>query len=147
MSSYNAKISRNIEEFGWHATAIEDGWPPFVYTSGLTTHHNHPEIIILGLQSKVAYPILNTIVAEIKKGRSFSEDGKYSGILEGLMIAIHKVHGTQHEMFLADAMSHCRFNAKDLVARQIFWPDIGGLDDTVYFCGEINAARWCGGLS
>jgi hypothetical protein len=72
------------------------------------------------LRSKTAHPILNTIVADLKKGSSFSEDGKYEDILEGLLIAVRKVHATRHEMYLADALSHCRLSAKILIALRHF---------------------------
>jgi hypothetical protein len=133
MTSGKYEIATSIEEVGWRATAIDDASPPFVYTRGLTTHHNHPELIILGLQSKTAYPILHKIVAEIKKGRSFYDDVKYEDIIEGLLIAVRKVHTTQHEMYLADAMAYCRQNEKILIAKQVFWPDKSG-----FFPFEIN---------
>jgi len=128
MASEDEEIARSVSKHGWHAINVNDASPPFVYTCGLVTTFEHPELIIFGLESREAYSVLAVMVEEIRRGRSFSNPGSYDGILEECAIAVRKVHQTQWEMYLGYAMGHCRLmgNASGLRARQVFWPDKQG---------------------
>lgn len=48
-------IFDTIAKYGWQISTIEsDGYSPsFAYTIGLTKTYNHPELIILGLSTKL----------------------------------------------------------------------------------------------
>jgi hypothetical protein len=128
MQSEDEEIVRSVAEHGWHAISVTDCTPGFVYTCGLLTTYHHPELIIFGLDSRVAYSILAAMVESLRCGRSFSEPGRYDDILEGQPIAIRVVHPSQHELYLGYAMGYCRVtgNASGLSARQVFWPDKAG---------------------
>ena len=128
MASEDKEIAQSVAKHGWHAVDVNDASPPFVYTCGLMTTFDHPELIILGLDSREAYSVLAIMVEELRHGHSFANPGSYDGILEGRPIAVRKVHATQREMYLGYAMGHCRLmgNSGGLRARQVFWPDKQG---------------------
>jgi hypothetical protein len=122
------EIARSVAANDWHAIGVTDHSPEFVYTCGLMTTFHHPEAIILGLSPRDAYSVLETLVEDIRGGRSFATPGVYDGVLAELSIAIRAVDPSQHELYLGYAMGHCRYsgNAGGLVAVQVFWPDKQG---------------------
>jgi hypothetical protein len=128
MASEDEEIARSVAKLGWHAITVNDTSPDFVYTCGLVTTFEHPELIIFGLGSREGYSVFAVMVEEIRNGRSFAKPGTYDGILEECPIAIRKVHPSQHEIYLGYAMGHCRLmgNATGLRARQVFLPDKEG---------------------
>jgi hypothetical protein len=129
MSSEDEEIARSVEKHGWYAIAITDAWPEFVYTCGLLTQFQHPELIIFGMEARELYSILALMFEDIRnKGQSFARPDSYDGVLEGYPIAIRTVHPTQHELYLGYALGHCRHagHIGGLKARQVFWPDKQG---------------------
>jgi hypothetical protein len=123
--SEDEEIAQSVRAHGWHAIAVTDHPPEFVYTCGLMTTFQHPEAIILGLRGRPAYSVLAAMVDDIRRGRTFESPGRYEGVLVDFPIAIRRVHPSQHELYLGYAMGHCRYmgNAGGLVAVQVFWPD------------------------
>jgi hypothetical protein len=126
--SEDEEIARSVAANGWHAISVTDHPPPFVYTCGLMTTFRHPEAIILGLSPRAAYSILEVMVEDIRRGRSFAAPGAYDGVLTELPIAVRAVNPSQHELYLGYAMGHCRHNGNPggLTAVQVFWPDKQG---------------------
>jgi Domain of unknown function (DUF4262) len=122
-------VARSVAKFGWHAISVTDRPPEFLYTCGLMTTFGHPEAIILGLNPRTAYSVLEVLAEDIRRGRSFAAPGVYDGVLTDLPIAVRAVHPSQHELYLGYAMGHCRYtgNPGGLVAIQVFWPDKKGL--------------------
>src|SRR5262245_24298664 len=104
MASEDEEIAQSVSKHGWHAIEVNDALPPFVYTCGLVTTFEHPELIIVGLESREAYSVLAVMVEQIRRRRSFANPGSYDGILEGCAIAVRKVHPTQREIYLGYAM-------------------------------------------
>ena len=121
-------IAEDVAKHGWSAISISDADPPFNYSCGLMTTFRHPELIVFGLESRELYAILAAMVADIRGGRSFAVPANYDGVLQGIPIAVRKVHPTQHELYLGYAMGHCTYtgNFGGLEAVQIFWPDKQG---------------------
>ena len=120
------EIDRSIVEHGWHAIAVEDHEPPFLYTIGLITQSNHPELIILGLDRRTAHSVVAAVVENIRAGTRVGVDmGAESRltILDNLTVAFRPMHPTQHELFLGYALAHARRHATPLRAVQVLWPD------------------------
>jgi uncharacterized protein DUF4262 len=109
-------IDRSVFEHGWHAIAVEDHEPPFLYTIGLITQSNHPELIILGLERRTAYSVIADVVATIRAGAD----------LDQLSFAFRPVHPSQHELYVGYAMSHARRHDTPLRVVQVLWPDKAG---------------------
>jgi len=119
-------IDRSVAEHGWHAIAVEDHEPPFLYTIGLITRSNHPELIILGLDRRTAYSVIAAIVENIRARAQLGIDVGESSrltILDNLTVVLRPVHPSQHELFLGYAMAHARRHTAALRALQVLWPD------------------------
>lgn len=134
-------IAKVVAEHGWQAIAISDFETPFVYTCGLMTTFDHPELIVFDADSEVAYAILAAMIDDIRNGRSFADTGAFAGVLVNHNIGVRRVHPTQHELYLGCAMGHVRHMGRpgELEALQVFWPDTEGrfpyerdCDDDVY---------------
>lgn len=128
MQSEDQRIAESVARNDWHAIAVSDQPPGFVYSCGLLTTFGHPELIIFGLETSLLYEILADMVALIRKGRVFSDAALHGDVLESGSVAVRLVHPTQHSMFLGYAMGHCRHigRAGELKALQVFWPDAAG---------------------
>lgn len=127
--SEDGHIAEIVRVHGWYAANVADADPPFVYTIGLTTTWDHPELIVFGLEPQDAYDVLAVIVAAIRAGDSYRVAGRYSGILQGdFKVGLRKVDETQHEVYLGYAMGHVRYmgRAASLTAMQVFLPDAAG---------------------
>lgn len=139
----DVSIARSVDLHGWHAVAVAEGpIPTFVYTCGLMTHFDHPELLIFGLEPLVAHQTLSVIVAAVERGESYAEPGKRWGVLEDLPIAIDVVHPSHHEVLLGSALGHLRYmrHPKRLRAVQVFWPDSMGVLPSEEGCDPRVAA-------
>src|SRR5262245_57953209 len=99
MAFEDEEIAQSVAKHGWHAIIIGDASPGFVYTCGITTTFQHPELIVFGLESREGYSILALMVEDLRNGRSFARPGTYDGILQAWPIGVRKVHPTQREMY------------------------------------------------
>jgi hypothetical protein len=94
MATEDDEIARSVATHGWHAIDVNDASPQFIYTCGLLTTFEHPELIIFGLESREAHSILAVMVEELRHDGSFAKPGSYDDILEGCPIAVRNVHPT-----------------------------------------------------
>ncbi len=134
-------IDRSVAKHGWHAIAVDDHEPPFLYTCGLITRSQHPELVIVGLEGEVAYRIVAAIVELIRNGTQL-EAGSRVTVLDGLVTEIRPVHASQHELYLGYAMAHARRHHTTLRALQVFWPDKDGRFPSDVACdGEVRALQ------
>lgn len=120
------EIDRSVAARGWHAISVRDHEPPFLYTIGLITQSNHPELIILGLNQRSASAVISALVDKVRAGTQLGVDaGAISRltILDNLPVLLRPVHPSQHELFLGYAMGHARLHATALRALQVLWPD------------------------
>jgi hypothetical protein len=124
------KLLENLRDFGWQSISVSDALPAFLYTVGLTQTLRHPEFIIFGLEPETAHSIISAAVNSVRAGHTFTATGQSTIELKDgpLAIAYRRVHGSQHPLYLGEAMSFVRQleYAGDLEVTQIFWPDISG---------------------
>ena len=61
-----------IDRYGWFAQAVlgDRAHPPYTYTAGLT-RVGHPEIVVVGMEMRAAYGVLERIVEPVLAGHSF----------------------------------------------------------------------------
>lgn len=117
------RIVADVRRFGWHAVAINDADPPFLYSVGWTRTFDHPEAIIFGLEANTAHGILAAMVAKFRQGMRYDAAGKYDNVLDDVPLGVRIVDESQHELYLGYAMGYCREIRRDLEAIQVFWPD------------------------
>jgi Domain of unknown function (DUF4262) len=119
------EIAEAVHKHGWQLISINDNNPPFQYSIGFMPQH--PEVIVFGLESKVASNVLNTVGRRVKENEVFEHKGIYEIEAEPNRIAIRRVHATQVPLHFGCAMGFCRIsNLGDVQAVQLFWPDNHG---------------------
>jgi len=119
-----------VAKFGWVATAVSgDGeHPSFIYTTGLVATFDHPEVIIFGLENRLAYDILALVVSDIRADKRYSSPALYADLLTAPM-ALRPVHPTQHMFYFGDTLGFYRLQGRPggFTAVQLFWSDAAGL--------------------
>ncbi|HEX3890673.1 MAG TPA: DUF4262 domain-containing protein, partial [Verrucomicrobiae bacterium] len=67
------KIIRDVIEYKCHIIGIpeDNEGPKYSFSIGLYLHFNHPEIVIFGLDHKIAADSINGICAMVEKGHRF----------------------------------------------------------------------------
>jgi hypothetical protein len=138
--SEDAEIAESVQRHGWHAIAVEgtEDEPPFVYTIGLCDRFDHPELVIVGLEAKVAHSLLSDMLAEIRTGRKYVPGETYRDLISGYPVAVLPVHRTQVLCRLGYALGYYRRASKPelLRALQVLWPDSLGKLPTDLSCDE-----------
>ena len=124
------EIADIVRQHGWYAANVNDADPPFLYTIGLMDTCKHPEFIIFGLDADNAYALFAGLIADIRNGQSYSQNGVRTIELGGEkhQVGFRRVHPTQHSVYLGFAMGYMRHVGRigELDAMQAFWPDAKG---------------------
>ncbi len=86
----------------------------FLYTVGLMESLHHPEFIIFGLDAENAYALFSGLIAEIRDGVSYTDNGVRTVDLGGSKhrVAFRRVHPTQHPLYLGLAMAFWLMSAE-----------------------------------
>ncbi len=124
-SSVMQKVSSDIKTYGWHVLSVfGKDIPNFSYTIGFTETLNHPEIVISGLESKLAHLLLNDIGNLIKSGHVFKHGDFSVEILKGYPVKFEAVRNENISEYFAAANHH--YGSGKFNALQCIWPDRGG---------------------
>ncbi len=129
--SEDARIAESVRLNGWHAIAVEgtEDEPSFLYTIGLCQTFDHPEIVIVDLDARMAHAIAAGAVARIRVGAVYRPGERHADLLEGFAMAWRPVHATRHLVLLGYAVAFYRIASAPpdrLRAVQLFWPDRAG---------------------
>ena len=116
------KVRRDIAEHGWHVLSVfSENMPNFSYTIGFTETLTHPEVIISGIESKLAHLLLNDIGELIKKGQFFEHGASSNEVLKNYLVKFENVTEKNiPEYFRAANNLYGEGNFKAL---QCIWPD------------------------
>jgi len=131
MNSENivTKMRSDVQHFGWHCLSVHprdgEAGAQFTYTIGLSETFAHPEIMIFGLDGKVAHGILSDCVEMIRKGAAFQPEVEYAGVIGGDYKVMFKV---VRKDFLPEYFGAAvRFYGnRDFDGLVLFWPDKRG---------------------
>jgi hypothetical protein len=74
---YDRAVLADIARVGWSVICIDDGPTPYQFSVGLYHSHNHPEIIILGLQPEIGGYIINQVGGTVILGTTIQSDRMY----------------------------------------------------------------------
>ncbi len=123
-----ASILKDIEEYRVHIAFVEsDGYNPrFGYSIGLFKEFNHPELIIIGLDSESTGAIINSVKEEIEKGTKFIEGVNYADFLVELPVQFIQVKKEHYPDYMGYAGWY-NDNSIDFPTLQIVWSDRKGI--------------------
>ena len=127
MNDYERKILRHIGDFGCSVTSVfdpEGDNPPFTYSIGIARSTDAPELIVVGLESKISHWLVNEYLRRCRSGERFQPGVDYLGFLEGFSVRFVPV-AREHR---ADYMrSACWLHeGPEFEALQLVWPTRSG---------------------
>ncbi len=119
------KVGDDIEEHGWHVLSVfGKGVPNFSYTVGFTETLNHPEIIMSGLDSKLAHFLLNDIGNLIRGGKSFNDGDLSDQVLKNYSVKFQSVSEDNILEYFRAANAY--YGERKFKALQCVWPNSQG---------------------
>ena len=119
ISSYLDHMDEIIQEYGWAVQGVagKDISDTYAYTVGLSIK-DLPELVIRGLDIRVATVILNDVATAMVRGQSVRH-GSTVAVGDGYSLTAVEVDDEHlHTLALAEAISVSRIRALQLV-----WPD------------------------
>ena len=119
-------IIDKVDEYGWQVSMIEsDGYnPSFAYTIGLHKTFGHPELIMLGLGTKLMGNLLNVAARLIKDGDKIELNRDYNNFLDGYACQFVEVEKDYFYDYLGYGLW---FNqGVDFRTFQLVWPNKAG---------------------
>ncbi len=127
MNEAEKKILQVIEQYGCYVTSVfdpEGESPNFTYSTGFSKTYDAPELIIIGLNSKLAHSIVNNYEGRLKNGEKFSIGEFYEGFLEGFDVTFCEVSQENKQEFM---LSACWYNNDKFEALQLVYPTTSGI--------------------
>lgn len=118
------KVRNNIREHGVTVIAVGgdtvDGQPvgSFAYTVGLT-EVGHPELMIAGLPFEISQALLNDAATRVRAGEHLSPGQRVDWLLRSYDVVVTDV-------VTAEVGVATRLYDRDIVVRQLVWPDKAG---------------------
>lgn len=89
MEDYERNILKHIDEYGCSVTSVfdpDEKEPPFTYSIGIAKSSGAPELIIVGLGSKLSLWMVNEYNRRCRAGERFQPGVLYLGFLEGFAV-------------------------------------------------------------
>lgn len=123
-----SKIDAIIQRIGFAIIYIgpEPDVPPYAYTVGLTETYGCPELLIFGVNDRVALPVFNSVIDRIKAGERFT-DGTILEEVLNFPCAIRAVGATTAGEYALNAISRYESASISPSFQQIVYPDEAGL--------------------
>ena len=127
MSKSDQKTLDNIKEYGCHVVGVLEGEdePTFCYSIGIFETKNEPELLVMGLDPKLAQNMINRYNRLLKEGRKFKLGTYYSGFLEGFDVFFIEVDEKYHDTYPLACNTH--YQEKPYRVLQMVWPTTSGL--------------------
>ena len=116
-------ILKDIEEYQVSVAYIDtDGYNPrFGYSIGLWEQFNHPELLLIGLDSESTQAIINNAKNQIAEGTRFIEGVNYPDFLVGYPVQFIEVQPIHYPDYMGYASWYNDY--QDYPVLQIIWPD------------------------
>ncbi|MBK8115773.1 MAG: DUF4262 domain-containing protein [Candidatus Accumulibacter sp.] len=128
MEEYERNILQHIEEYGCSVTSVFDPQkvePPFSYSIGIARSSGAPELIIIGLSSKLSHWMVNEYNRRIRSGEQFLPGVLYLGFLEGFAVQFGPVAREHRAEYMRSA---CWLHGgSEFDALQLIWPSTSGV--------------------
>ncbi|HWE47129.1 MAG TPA: DUF4262 domain-containing protein [Caulobacteraceae bacterium] len=123
------KVVADVAEHGFHSLGVEGEGvhPQFRYSVGFWESLNSPEVLIYGLDLKLAHSMLWEMFRQIKAGKMLRDRERWSGLLEGYDCISRPIDPSQFPDHVGFALWYRRFrlgDASNLRAFQLFWPSV-----------------------
>lgn len=145
MSDAYAEIRTEVEARGWQVVLFpsEGEVPAYAHTVGLSRSHQHPELVVVGLDEGdpdgVMHDLLEAAAELVAGGARFEADTTDDALLEGHRVAFRAIGPRQAGALLEVAREVL---GAPVEAVQVVWPDHRGLMPWSPACDErVRAAQ------
>lgn len=129
----------DVRNYGYHKIGVfsETGEDPeFAYTIGLShVYIGQPEIVIFGLNTDIAFEIIDGVVDLISQGERFDIDVQSDDILEEITVRFVDFKRVWYPDFIQQAKNFYGGDQFEVV--MLVWPDSSG-----QFPWSENSPRW-----
>lgn len=117
----------DIEEFGWGAMLInaKRQSESFAYTVGLYDTMKFPELIVVGLASKVGHSALQYAIDEMKAGKDLTQ-GTFRDIVGDVEVVFRPVSQRWFRHVMCRADWYYGYGETAIPALQLIYPDLDG---------------------
>jgi Domain of unknown function (DUF4262) len=118
-------VLADIDRYGWHGlwTREDDEGPQFTYSIGFYRTLGAPEVIVAGIRSELAHPLLWEAYHRARRGEALAPGRLYDGFLDGHPVTFANVTGDARGDYFGFA--HWYYKA-DFPALQLVWPSADG---------------------
>ncbi|WP_445363348.1 DUF4262 domain-containing protein [Microbulbifer sp. ANSA003] len=122
MGKSDKRILDNIEKYGCHVLSVleDEDSPTFTYSIGIYETQSKPELLIVGLDSKISQSMVNEYCQRLKAGESFEVGRYYSGFLEGFDVCFIEMDKKYHDVYPLACNTH--YGALPYTVYQLVWP-------------------------
>jgi hypothetical protein len=128
MNQYEKNILAHIEAHGCSVTSVFDpdqDEPPFSYSIGIARSAGAPELIVVGLESKISHWLVNEYHRRVRAGETFVPGVDYLGFLEGFSVQFGPVAREHRAGYMRSAC--WLHDGPDFEALQLVWPSTAGV--------------------
>ena len=125
-NEYEPKLLENIQRHGWQCTSVfgDEQGPSFSYTIGLFQSFGHPELIIFGLEHKVAHGILGVAANAAASGNPINLNAPSDRLLQGYSSVFVEVPKSVYESYVLSTLWYYQGDSFPLF--QVVWPSARG---------------------
>jgi hypothetical protein len=119
------RLLADIEQFGWHMIGVgqDDEGPGFVYSIGMYHSFSQPEILVIGLDTKLMFQMVSVLGELVRGGKRFEHLDESDGVLEGFNVAFRTVEPKYYSEYVGYARWYYR--GDDFPLLQCVWPVSG----------------------
>jgi len=103
--------------------AGDQHFPGYSFSVGLFLNFGHPELIVVGLNPKVAFRAINDVRDMIQAGRRFKPGDLSDKIFERCQAAFVEAPASTHGLFIGTAIWFYRSLQTTFPVLQLVWPD------------------------
>jgi hypothetical protein len=139
-----AAIRRTLAAEGWQVVlaGADAGRPAYAFTIGLSRAHDHPELVVVGLDDAEpegpAHELLEAAAEMVAEGHRFEAGAVDTELLENHSVAVRAVSSRAAEEYLG--LLH-EVLGEQIAAVQLVWPDRRGLLPWSPACDPAVVAR------
>lgn len=127
ISSSAQQLNSDIKQHGCHIIHVlaDETGSGFSYSVGLFHTFKHPEIIFIGLKEDLAHLLINNILYDIKKGKTFSAGQSYADILDDFQCPMIEVKKEFYDEYFGQAQDF--YKSDEFPVLQCVYPTTSGV--------------------
>ncbi|MEQ1784283.1 MAG: DUF4262 domain-containing protein [Hyphomonadaceae bacterium] len=127
LNAIEQQMVDGVAEHGWFGMHVmaEGDFPGVSYSIGFWESIGAPEFLIYALPRKLTHSMLGELFRQLKAGRTLTDGGRISDLLEGFDCIVRPMHVSHFPEHVGSALWYRRHkvgNADGLNVWQVFWP-------------------------